>query len=239
MSRTDAEPETERLAALRDFAILDTPPDGTFDRITALAARFFDVPISLVSLVDEDRIWMKSSHGVELEELERDPGLCDSVILSDAPYVVENAPRDPRTLANPLVAGEFGLRFYAAHPLVTSEGHRLGTINVIDFEPREVTAAERHVLADLAGLVVDQMQLRMSTREIVEQLSRRFAERRVGDVDTNPITLCAWTKQIRIDGRWYSLEEFLRDRLGASVTHGIHPEAVDELLDETAEKPER
>jgi GAF domain-containing protein len=136
---SEASYEDARLAAVRRYAVLDTPPDGAFDRITALAARHFSVPISIVSIVDRDRIWFKSHHGVDAQEIGRDPGLCASAILQDGPWVVENAAVDPRTLANPLVAGELGLRFYAGAPLTTHDGFNLGTLCVIDQEPRRLS----------------------------------------------------------------------------------------------------
>ena len=138
--------EGQRLAAVRRYDILDSPPDGAFDRITALAARRLGVPISIISIVDEDRIWFKSHHGIHVEQIDREPGLCASAIMEDAPYLVEDARIDPRSLANPLVAGEFGLRFYAAVPLTTSDGHSLGTLCVIDKEPRSI---EDHQVEDL------------------------------------------------------------------------------------------
>ena len=103
---TVAHDEQGRLEAIRRYDILDTPPDGAFDRVTALAAQIFDVPIALVTIVDHDRIWFKSRYGLDgVEQIDRDPGLCASAILDDAPYVVEEARKDPRTLANPLVSG--------------------------------------------------------------------------------------------------------------------------------------
>ena len=171
--------EDARLDAVRRFEILDTPPDGTFDRITALAARLFRVPISIVSVVDTDRIWFKSRYGLDdVEQIDRLPGLCASAILGDEPWVVSDAAVDPRTLANPLVAGSFGLRFYAGVPLTTADGHNLGTLCVIDHEPREVREDEIAVLRDLAGLVVEQLELRMRANEIVrnESALRRDAE---------------------------------------------------------------
>ncbi len=162
--------ETARLAALHRYDLLDTPPDQSFDRLTALAARIFDVPISIVSLVDHDRIWFKSHHGLDVEEIGREPGLCASAILHGEPWVVEDARSDPRSLANPLVAGEFGLQFYAGAPLVTRDGHRLGTICVIDREPRTVTPEEEQTLADLAEIVVDEMELRLAARTENERL---------------------------------------------------------------------
>jgi len=156
--------ERERLDAVRRYDILDTPPDGAFDRITALAARIFDVPISIVSIVDSDRIWFKSRHGVEVDEIGRDPGLCASAILHDEPWLVTDAKLDPRTLTNPLVVGQLGLRFYAGAPLTTRDGYNLGTLNVIDTQPREVTRAQIATLVDLAAIVVDELELRLAAR---------------------------------------------------------------------------
>lgn len=165
----DPESEQQRLEAVARYEILDTPPDGAFDRITALAARRFDVPISIISIVDHDRIWFKSHHGLDIGEIGRDPGLCASAILSEQAHILVDASIDPRSLANPLVAGEFGLRFYAGVPLTVSDGHRLGTLCVIDKEPRPVTEDELRDLKDLASLVVDQLELRLAAKRAVGQ----------------------------------------------------------------------
>lgn len=159
--------EAERMAAVRRYDILDSPPDGAFDRITALAARRFGVPIAIVSIVDEDRIWFKSHHGLPVQQIDREPGLCASAILGDTPYLIEDARTDPRSLANPLVAGDFGLRFYAAVPLTTSDGHNLGTLCVIDKEPRPIAPEQIEDLKDLASVVMDQLELGLSARQAV------------------------------------------------------------------------
>lgn len=226
MTDIASQQEIERLTALRSYEILDTPPDGAFDRITALAARHFHVPVALVSLVDEDRIWFKSRHGLDADQIPRSPGLCASVIFSDEAYVVRNALEDPRTLANPLVAGAMGLRFYAAVPLVTHDGHRLGTMNIIDFVPRELDAAGLSDLYEFAGLVMDQMELRLSARKIIAALSRavRGAERSA-ELE-RLVTVCAWSKKIQVDGKWVTFEEFLVDNLGVRITHGIDPDSA-------------
>ncbi len=161
--------EAERMSAVKRYDILDTPPDGSFDRITALAARRFDVPISIISIVDHDRIWFKSRFGLDTVEVDRDPGLCASAILSPDPYILPDAKADPRSLANPLVAGEFGLRFYAAVPLKTRAGYNLGTLCVIDKAPRAVDPAQIEDLEDLASIVVDQLELRLAARRAVAQ----------------------------------------------------------------------
>ena len=165
--------EAERLAAIQRYDILDTPPDGAFDRITALAARLFSVPIAIVSIVDHDRIWFKSHHGLELDQIDRVAGLCASAILQTTPWVVDNAPLDPRALANPLVAGEFGLRFYAAAPLRTVDGHNLGTMCILDFEPRQLTPDETATLQDLAAMVMSELELRLASRSALARAEER------------------------------------------------------------------
>src|SRR3954447_12721616 len=160
--------ESLRLAAVRRFEILDTPPDGIFDRLAAIAARTFRVPIGIVSIVDTDRIWFKAHHGLpDVFEVDRDPGLCASAILHDEPWIVTDASVDPRTLANPLVAGDLGLRFYAGVPLTTSDGFNLGTICVLDTSPRLVEPEEMATLQDLARVVVDELELRLASLRTV------------------------------------------------------------------------
>jgi GAF domain-containing protein len=159
------EHEEQRLAALRRYEVLDTPADGAFDRVTRLASAILDVPIAIVSLVDNDRIWFKSAAGLDgVSQIDRVPGLCASAILSDELYVVDDAKLDARTLANPLVASEFGLRFYAAAPLHTHDGYNLGTLCVIDREPRHLDEDQLALLEDLAAIVVHELELRLAAR---------------------------------------------------------------------------
>jgi class 3 adenylate cyclase len=164
--------EQERLAAVKRYDILDTPPDGAFDHITTLAARFFKVPIAIISIVDTDRIWFKSHYGVDVQQIDRDPGLCASAILQDTPWLVTDAKLDPRTLTNPLVAGEFGLRFYAGVQLRTSDGFNLGMICVLDKQPRQVTEEEVTTLQILAALVVDELELRLAAKKLEAEKRR-------------------------------------------------------------------
>jgi sigma-B regulation protein RsbU (phosphoserine phosphatase) len=166
--------EAERLAAVRRYAILDTPPDGAFDRICSLAARFFDVPFASVTIVDEERIWFKACQGLDAVEIPRLPGLCASAILQDEPYVITDGLEDPRAAGNPLVHGEPGVRFYAAAPITTNEGHRLGTVNVIGTKPRVTSEREMQTLQDLAAIVMDELELRLAAlREIQREQERR------------------------------------------------------------------
>ena len=159
--------DAERLRVLREYDILDTPPDGTFDQFTSLAAKLLDVPVALVSLVDTDRIWFKSRYGMDVTQISLDPGLCASAILSDDIYLVEDAITDPRALTNSLVAGKFGLRFYAAAPLKIREGYNLGTFCVLDKKPRRFSQTQKDILQSLANMVVNQMELRLATRKAI------------------------------------------------------------------------
>lgn len=156
--------EARRMKAVRRYDILDTPPDGAYDRITALASRLFATPIAIISVVDHDRIWFKSHHGLDIEQIDREPGLCASAILQNGPWIINDAPTDPRALANPLVASDFGLKFYAGVPLRTRDGFNLGTLCVLDFEPRDFSAEDTHTLEDLAAVVMDDLELRLESR---------------------------------------------------------------------------
>jgi len=171
--------EAERLRAVQRCEILDTPPDGAIDRITALAARVFQVPMAIVSIVDSDRIWFKSRYGLDLRQVPRIPGLCASAILEHTPRIVTDAALDLRTQAHPLVTGEFGLRFYAAAPLTTIDGYNVGTLSVIDKHPREIGDTKIKVLQDLASMTMNEIDLRVSLRHawelddaLLQQLSR-------------------------------------------------------------------
>jgi two-component sensor histidine kinase len=171
--------EAQRLAVLQRYNILDTPRDAAFDRITAIAARMFDVPIAVISLVDEKRIWFKSHHGLEVREIGRDPGLCASAILQQEPWILKDARLDARSKSNPLVTGDFGLRFYVGVPLRTPDGYNLGMLCVLDHEPHDVTEAQVADLQDLAFLVMDQMELRLSARRAVDGLTRLASEKEI------------------------------------------------------------
>jgi sigma-B regulation protein RsbU (phosphoserine phosphatase) len=168
--------EADRMRAVRRYDILDTPPDGAFDRIAELAAELLGVPIAIVSVVDTDRIWFKSHHGLDVTQIDREPGLCASAILHETPWVVTDAEHDPRTLANPLVAGEFGLRFYVGVPLTTNDGFNLGTLCVLDKTPRPVSDSQIGMLEKLAALVMDELELRRSAQVAISQSAGRLEE---------------------------------------------------------------
>lgn len=157
--------EAARLEAVHRYQILDTPQDGAFDRITSLASRLFSVPIAIVSVVDQDRIWFKSHHGLDVDEVDREPGLCASAILQNEPWIIEDARLDSRALSNPLVVGELGLQFYAGIPLHTRDGYNLGTLCIIDRHPRTLSHQDLTTLEDLAAIVMHDLEQRMQSRQ--------------------------------------------------------------------------
>ncbi|MDX2088778.1 MAG: diguanylate cyclase [Kofleriaceae bacterium] len=165
--------ELQRLAALRRYMLLDTLPEPEFDRITSLVAQLLDMPIALMSLVDEDRQWFKSAVGFEGKETSRDTAFCAHAINDRTPLVVPDAHRDERFDDNPFVVGAPNVRFYAGAPLTTLDGFALGTLCVIDRKPRELTAQQLSLLSSMAAVVVDLVEARLGfrAREMFEKVA--------------------------------------------------------------------
>jgi diguanylate cyclase (GGDEF)-like protein/PAS domain S-box-containing protein len=155
-----AERESQRQRALDELQILDTQPEAGFDELTRLASLYFDAPMALVSLIDRDRQWFKSRVGVDVPQTPRDIAFCNSAIESHDVMVVDDARNDPRFANSPLVVGEPGIRFYAGAPLISHDGHALGTLCVMDRVPRSFNAEQREILASLSRQVIAQMELR-------------------------------------------------------------------------------
>lgn len=156
--------EEERIIALQKYGILDTPPDKTCDKLTKLASLLLKVPVAVISLVDKDRIWFKSRYGLDVTQMEREEGLCNTVVFEGDFYQVENATLDPRTMRHNLVTGDFGLRFYAAYPLKTKEGFVLGAFCIIDKKPRSLTKEEQEILRDLRDIAMEQIELKLISK---------------------------------------------------------------------------
>ena len=150
--------EIARLQALRDLSLLDTPAEERFDRLTRIAQHILQVPIALVSLIDADRQWFKSRQGLDAQEIHRDISFCGHAILRPDVLVVADAVADQRFADNPLVLGAPSIRFYAGAPLTLSSGECVGTLCVIDRQPRQVTRAQLAALQDLAACVVEELE---------------------------------------------------------------------------------
>lgn len=147
--------EDARLHALRALNLLDTPPEERFDRVVRFAAEQLVMPIALMTLVDRERQWFKSRLGVTVEETARDVSFCGHAIVKSELFIVEDAQRDVRFADNPMVTGDLRVRFYAGAPLNAPDGHRIGTLCVIDTQPRCFGPVELSILRALQALVND------------------------------------------------------------------------------------
>jgi len=223
------EREQERLDALRDYRILDTPPEQAFDDLTAVAAYVCDVPIALVSLVDTDRQWFKSTFGLEATETSRDVSFCAHAILQDDILVVQDTHLDARFAANPLVTSEPNIRFYAGVPLLSPEALPLGTLCVIDHEPRELNAAQILALEGIARQVVTQLELRLVSARLAQALEKI-------NLIEELIPICSYCKAIRNDaGYWSSVEAFIKQHADVAFTHGVCESCIEKHFPEVAE----
>lgn len=166
--------ELLRLETLRNLKILDTDPEERFDRVTRLAKRIFGTPIALVSLVDSDRQWFKSRQGLDATETPRDISFCGHAILNDQIMVVNDAHEDERFSDNPLVTDDPSIRFYAGCPLSAPDGSKVGTLCVIDREPRELTSEDLGLLDELGRMVEEEFVVEeMMRNDPVTGLSNR------------------------------------------------------------------
>ncbi|WP_394130460.1 sensor domain-containing diguanylate cyclase [Shewanella maritima] len=166
--------EQTRIDTLKSLNVLDTAAEERFDRITRLAQRLFSVSISLVSLIDTERQWFKSSQGLDASETPRDISLCGHAIEQDSVFVVEDSTADERFADNPLVIGVPFLRFYAGYPLTMPNGVRVGTLCIIDESPRHFSKQDVAALEDLGRLVVDELvSVQRSTIDTLTGLSNR------------------------------------------------------------------
>ncbi|SMB97242.1 putative bifunctional diguanylate cyclase/phosphodiesterase [Deinococcus hopiensis] len=163
MTLTD---EEARLAELHRFGILDTLPEPQFDRIVALAARYLNMPMAAVSLVDRDRQWFKSRLGIEVTETPISESICAIAIQQDKVLVIPDARQDPRVNSMNCVSVDETVGFYAGAPLRTSDGYRLGTVCVIDAVPRTFTRDEEGILEDFAELVMDELRLHVTLQQL-------------------------------------------------------------------------
>jgi diguanylate cyclase (GGDEF)-like protein/PAS domain S-box-containing protein len=217
MLMTSTIPENSRLAALTALDLLDTRPEPRFDRFTRLAALTFGVPIALIVLVDEKRQWFKSRCGLDIEQTPRSVAFCSHTVAQRGMLVVEDAALDPRFADNPLVKGEPHIRFYAGQPLMC-DGQAVGTLCIIDRNPRRFDDHQRQCLRDLADLVeVELNQARVTTARVMAEqalkslnaeLEQRVAQRtaeldaRVGDVAAEAVRREAAETSLRDAQSW-------------------------------------
>lgn len=152
--------ERARLAAVEASGLVDSAPEPVFDRLTWLATQVTACPMALITLLTSRRQWFKSRIGVELAETPRDWAFCSHAIVRETPLMVQDALRDPRFAANPLVTGDLQVRFYAGVPLRDARGHALGTLCVLDREPRRLRGREIDALQELAAIATEEVRRR-------------------------------------------------------------------------------
>jgi hypothetical protein len=224
--------EQARLDALRGYGILDSEPERRFDDIAKLAAAALDMPIAMVSLVDDKRQWSMAAVGIARDEVPRAHSFCTHAITQDWTLVIDDASVDARVSATPIVSGPTQARFYAGAPLITPEGHRVGTVCVIDRVPRTLSRRELEMLASIA-------------RQTIELLEHRLTAARLGAAQARLqtmatlIPICSHCRKVRDEAnQWLTLERLVQAKTGSRFTHGIcpdcvrehYPAAADELL---------
>jgi len=175
--------EAARVAALDRYAILDSEPEESFDDLVILAAHICRTPMAMLSLVDDHRQWFKSKVGVQVRETPRESSICAHAIQLRDLFVVSDTLEDPRFRGSPLVAGDPHIRFYAGAPLIDEEGFALGTLCVVDREPRELDGEQKEALLALGRLSLRQMELRKNLRLLKEALSDRTREEHARELE--------------------------------------------------------
>lgn len=183
MSAPSPSVELARVAALDRYAILDTEPEQTFDDLVVLAAYVCKAPIAMLSLVDDHRQWFKSKVGVEIRETPRETSFCAHAIQQQDLFIVPDTGNDARFRDNPMVLDEPHIRFYAGAPLVNEEGFALGTLCVIDRQPRELDEAQKEALRSLSRLALGQMELRQNLRLLKDALNDRTREEHARELE--------------------------------------------------------
>jgi diguanylate cyclase (GGDEF)-like protein len=166
--------EAERLHALRSLQILDTSQEERFDRVTRMAKRMFGVEISLVSIVDEDRQWFKSTQGLDASETPREISFCGHAINQDGLFIIPNAIEDVRFSDNPLVTGAPNIRFYPGYPLKLRQGINLGTLCLIDSKPKHLNEEDKQLLNDLGAMIEQEIRsIQLATLDELTLISNR------------------------------------------------------------------
>ena len=168
--------EAKRLQKLLSYRVLDTSPEPIYDEITATAARICNTPIALISLIDVGRQWFKSKVGINATQTPRNHAFCAYTILQEEVMIVSDTWRDERFANNPLTTGAPHIRFYAGAPLMSAEGFALGSLCVIDTQPRQLTLSQVRTLKQLANDTVNQLERQLLTQQVQREASQQHTD---------------------------------------------------------------
>jgi GAF domain-containing protein len=223
--------ESQRLDALRRSQLLEAPWAQCFDDFTVLANAICQTPIAAITLIDERRQWFKSVAGLKATALPRSQSFCAHTIMQRELLVVEDTTRDSRFASNPMVTASPGFRFYAGAPLRDDHGNALGTLFVVDRQPRKLSPMEQNALHILAGRVMVEIQYRMLTAVLGDI-------REGTEATPSLLPICCHCKAIRHEGdRWETVETFIGRHLPADFSHGVCDGCLDTHYPES--KPAR
>ena len=216
--------EAARLAALEHYKILDTAPEKAFDDITKIAAFICGTPTAIMALIDRERQWFKSRLGEPAQQTPREQAFCAYTILQPDLLEVEDARNDERFADNPLVLGAPNIRFYAGAPLINDSGYALGSLCVIDRQPRKLNASQRECLESLARMVMTTLELRRASSELADSMV---------NIKTlsGLLPICSGCKKIRNDqGYWNQVEVYISKHTDAQFTHGFCPDCSEKYF---------
>lgn len=218
--------EKDRLRALREYRILDTPPEQAYDDLAGLASQICETPIAVISLLDEQRQWFKARVGVTVQETSREAAFCAHTILGTETLVIPDATDDPRFADSALVVGQPRIRFYAGAPLISLSGQALGAMCVMDRVPRTLTSRQLAGLEMLARQAVTHLELRRITALLAGALDR---SRTLSGL----LPICAYCKRVRDDQEsWGEVERYIEARAPVEFTHSICPSCLAEEFPE-------
>ena len=240
-TRPQTESEERRLRTLEQYDVLDAPPTEAFDRITRLATRLFDVPVALVNFIDQEEQWCLSTCGLDMRRTSLEASFCVHTIDQKGVMVIEDATEDDRFADNPLVTGKPHIRFYAGAPLTAPNGYRLGALCLLDDEPRTFTTDDQKTLADLAGVVMDEVNLRhyASDLDASRQAHQEASEQRRRILESITDAFFAVNEDWTFTYVNRRAEEFLersRDELVGQNMWDSFPEAVGSTFHEKYER---
>lgn len=228
--------QNKRISALKEYEIMDSPPEEMYDDLTLLASTICQTPIALISLLDDRRQWFKSHHGIDATETPIEQAFCAHAVLNPEVFVITDATKDARFADNPMVTSDPRIRFYAGTPLITPGGVPLGTLCAIDQKVRPLSQEQGEALAALGRQVISQMELRKTTKRLENSLAE--TQKALTEVKQlqRLMPICSYCKMVRDDDNyWHQVDHYLAEKADVSFSHSICPECYPKVMQEVDE----